>query len=194
MAIGDWIYGLFGTSEFGVLLCIFLIFLVDALVFPTLPELFFAMGMMYNSASGGSLMFGAEMLLVVVAAEVIGILALYFIVGLFRIPKRVEKVVNRYLGFLVFGDERLILLNRVAPMIPFCGAVIRIAGWNIWKSLLYVVVGCIAKYGVIAVMCKFFFDFYSGSDAQTFTLIFIVMVIVLSFVSSFVMKKRTTAE
>jgi hypothetical protein len=195
MAIGEIIYDLFGTSEWGVLLCIFIIFLIDALIFPTLPELFFAMGMMYNSADGGgSFAFGAEMLFVVAVAEIIGVLTLYFLVGLFRIPKRVEKVVKKYIGFLVLGDERLILLNRIAPMIPFCGAVIRIAGWDIKKSIIYVIIGCIIKYGIIAALCNFFFEFYSGPDAQNFTLIFIILVIAVSFVFSYVMKKKTSAD
>ncbi|MDR1691197.1 MAG: hypothetical protein LBR42_05095 [Candidatus Methanoplasma sp.] len=190
MSIGDWIYDIFGNSEWGVLLCIFLIFLVDALIFPALPELFFAGGMMYNAAQGGSLLFGAELILVVVIAEVLGVLSLYYVVGRIRIPKRIEKLVNGYVGFLVLGDERLILLNRVAPMIPFCGAFIRIACWDIKKSMLYVVAGCVIKYGIIAIMCDFFFEYYNGPDAQTYTLIFIVLVIAVSFVFSYVMKKR----
>ena len=191
MEIGDWLYGVFGTSEWGILLCIFLIFLVDALIFPALPELFFAMGMMYGSAHTNSLIFGTELLLVVLAAEIIGVLALYLIVSHLRVPKMIEKAVNKYIGFLVLGDERLILLNRVAPMIPFAGAFIRIAGWDIKKSLAYVVIGCVAKYGLIAVMCDYFYSYYSGPDAQLFTLIFIVLVIAVSFVVSYIIKKRT---
>lgn len=47
MAIGDFIYNLFGGyGEIGILLCIFLIFLLDAFLVPTLPELFIILAFM----------------------------------------------------------------------------------------------------------------------------------------------------
>jgi len=185
--IGEWIYGVFGSNgEWGILLCIFLIFLIDALVFPTLPELFFVLSFMYRP----ELSFGIELLGVVIIAEIIGVAALYLVVGCIKVPKRVEKLVNRYIGFLILGDERLILLNRVAPMIPFCGAFVRIAGWDIRKSLAYVVIGCVAKYGLIMLMSDFFFGYFGSDDAQLFTIIFVFAVIIASFVFSFIYKKK----
>lgn len=184
--IGDWIYGIFGNNEWGILLCIFLIFLIDALIFPTLPELFFIIGYMYKP----TLDFGCELILVAVLAEIIGILTLYFVVEHIRIPKRIEKLVDKYVNFLILGDERLLLLNRVAPMIPFAGAFISIAKWSIVPSLTYIVIGCVAKYGVILLMSDFFYDYFSGDEAQTYTLIFIFAVLIVSFLLSMIMKKR----
>ncbi len=169
-----------------MLLCIFLIFLVDALVFPTLPELFFVISFMYRP----ELSFGLELLTVAIIAEIIGVAVLYLIVSHVRIPQRVERVVNKYIGFLVLGDERLILLNRVAPMIPFCGAFIKIAGWNFKRSMLYVVVGCVVKYGLILLMNDFFFRYFSGNDAEIYTIAFILAVIVISFILSTFYKKK----
>jgi len=189
--IGDWIYGLFGSSgEMGLLLCIFLIFLIDALVFPTLPEFFFVIAFMYKPELG----FGLELLGVALAAELIGVTALYVIVGHLKIPKRIEKLINKYVDFLLLGDERLILLNRIAPMIPFCGAFIRIVKWDFKKSLLYVVIGCVVKYGVIMLMSNFFFNYFGSSEAQWFTLIFIFVVIAISFVLSIVYKKKNAID
>lgn len=49
MFISDWIYGAFGPyGDIGMLLCVFLIFLIDAFIFPTLPELFFVIGFIYQ--------------------------------------------------------------------------------------------------------------------------------------------------
>ena len=190
LSIGDWIYDLFGSNgEWGLLLCIFLIFLIDALIFPALPELFFVISFMYRP----DIPFGLELLGVAIIAELIGVGALYLIVGRVRIPKRIEKAVDKYVSFLILGDERLILLNRVAPMIPFCGAFIRIAKWDIKKSLLYVVIGCVAKYGVIMLMSNFFFEFFGSSEAQLFTLIFIFAVIIASFILSVAYKKKKSA-
>lgn len=45
VSLGDWLFGLFdGMGDAGVVLCIFLLFLIDALLFPTLPELFMVLG------------------------------------------------------------------------------------------------------------------------------------------------------
>jgi membrane protein DedA with SNARE-associated domain len=134
--------------------------------------------------------FGTELLFVAIIAEIIGISVLYLLASQVKIPRRIETAAKKYVGFLALGDERLLLLNRVAPMIPFCGAMIRILGWNVRKSLLYVVIGCIVKYGAIMAMSDFFFDYFSGDDAQMFTLIFIALVIVISVILSFAVKKR----
>lgn len=184
--IGDWIYGVFGSNETGLILCIFLIFLIDALIFPTLPELFFVVAFMYSPEPA----FGIELILAAVIAEIVGVSSLYLLVKRIRIPRRISRVVDKYVGFLVLGDERLLLLNRVAPMIPFCGAVIAIVGWNIKKSLLFVVIGCVVKYGLILLMSDFFFDYFSGDDAQMFTLVFIVAIIIISFVLSVAMGRK----
>jgi hypothetical protein len=186
-SIGEWIYGVFGSGgEWGILLALFFIFLIDALIFPALPELFFVFGFMYKS----EISFGLELLAVAVSAEIIGVAVLYYIVGHIRIPKRIERLVNKYIDFLILGDERLILLNRIAPMIPFCGAFVRIAGWDIKRSLLYVVIGGVVKYGVIMLMADFFFSYFSSDDAQWYTLVFVFAVIAVSFVLSILYKKK----
>jgi len=185
--IGEWLYGLFGSGGGPALvLCIFLIFLLDAVFFPTLPEFFYVSAFFYDP----SLSFGLFLLAAAIAAETFGLVLLYLIVGKLRVPKRISTVVNKYIGFLVLGDERLLLLNRIAPMIPFSGAVVRIVGWDIKKSVFYVFLGCILKYGTILLMSNFFHSYYSSGDAQTFTLIFIIAVIVISFTLSVIVKKK----
>jgi len=185
--IGEWLFGLFGAGGGPALVfCIFLIFLVDAVFFPTLPEFFFVTAFFYDP----SLSFGIFLLIAAIAAETIGLVILYMIVGSLRVPKRITTVVNKYLGFLVLGDERLLLLNRIAPMIPFSGAFVRIAGWDIKKSAFYVLVGCVLKYGVIMLMSNFFHSYYSSGEAQTYTLIFIIIVIVASFTMSVIVKRK----
>lgn len=189
-SIGDLLYDLFGTNELGLLLAVFFIFLIDAIIFPALPELFFVGAYMYDP----NLLFGIELLCIALVAEVLGVAILYSIVSRIRIPKRIDRIVNKYIDFLVLGDERLILLNRIAPMIPFCGAFIRIAGWDIKKSLLFVGIGCIAKYGLIMLMSDFFFGYFSSDDAQLYTLLFIFVVIGVSFLLSMFYKKKNAIE
>ncbi|MDR0509126.1 MAG: hypothetical protein LBG63_04830 [Candidatus Methanoplasma sp.] len=187
ISIGEWLYGLFG-SEGGpaLVLCIFLIFLFDALFFPVLPELFYVSAFFYDP----SLPFGLCLLAAAIAAETFGLVALYLIVGKIRVPRRIDAAINKYIKFLILGDERLLLLNRIAPMIPFSGAFVRIVGWDIKKSAFYVLVGCVLKYGAVLLMSDFFHSYYSGGDAQTFTLIFIFAVIAVSFALSVITKKK----
>ncbi|WP_400237548.1 hypothetical protein [Methanomethylophilus alvi] len=189
--IGQVIYDLFGDNgDLGVLLCIFLIFLLDALLVPTLPELFFILGFMAGAEHNTPIVFGCELLLVAILAELVGILSLYYVVKHIRIPKKIEKLVDTYTKFLVMGDERLLLLNRIAPMIPFAGAFIAIAKWDLKKSTFYIVLGCVLKYGIIMLLSNMFLDFFSSDQAQLFMIIMIVVVIAVSMVLSIVVKKR----
>ena len=189
--IGQVIYDLFGDNgDLGVLLCIFLIFLLDALLVPTLPELFFILGFMAGAEHNTPIVFGCELLLMAMLAELVGILSLYYVVKHIRIPKKIEKLVDTYTKFLVMGDERLLLLNRIAPMIPFAGAFIAIAKWDLKKSIFYIVLGCVLKYGIIMLLSNMFLDFFSSDQAQLFMIIMIVVVIAVSMVLSIVVKKR----
>ncbi len=189
--IGQIIYDLFGDNgDLGVLLCIFLIFLLDALLVPTLPELFFILGFMAGAEHNTPIVFGCELLLVAILAELVGILSLYYVVKHIRVPKKIEKLVDTYTKFLVMGDERLLLLNRIAPMIPFAGAFIAIAKWDLKKSMFYIVLGCVLKYGIIMLLSNMFLDFFNSDQAQLFMIIMIVVVIAVSMIMSFVIKKR----
>ena len=186
MNIGQFIFDLFGPDGgWGVVLCIFLIFLIDALLFPTLPELFFILGFSYDPTIG----FGLQLLLAAVVAEWIGIFALYYVVKHIRIPAKVSRVVDKYVNFLMLKDERLLLLNRIAPMIPFAGAFICIAGWDIKKSWFYITFGCVLKYGVIMLLSDQLYKYYAES-APTMTIILLIVILAISFALSFVMKKR----
>lgn len=76
MNVGEWIFDLFGSDgAAGLLLVIFLIFLLDAFVVPTLPELFFVLAYLANTdnAYGSDALWGCDLLLMAVLAETIGI-------------------------------------------------------------------------------------------------------------------------
>ena len=191
MGIGEFVYDLFGGSgEWGLILCIFIIFLLDAFLFPTLPELFFVIAYMGGQQYGGGMLFNVALLLAAVAAELVGIFSMYYVVKHIRVPKKIEKLFNMYTKFLLLGDERLLLLNRVAPMIPFAGAFIAVSKWNPWKSAVYIVVGCVVKFGVVMLLADFFYSWFGSSQAEMFTIIMIFAVIGISMAASFIVKKR----
>jgi membrane protein DedA with SNARE-associated domain len=188
--IGEWLQDVFGPyGVLGILLFVFLIFFIDALFFPTLPELFFIIGFMAMPEQ--TLTYGVQLLAVAVVAEVAGISLLYGIVERVRVPERIKKIADKYVKFLIVKDERMLLVNRAAPVIPFAGAFISlIDDWRLSRSLFYVVIGCLIKYGLILLMSSFFFSFFSDGDAQTYTIVFIVIVIAVSIAAAFMKKKK----
>ncbi len=192
MNFGDWLFSLFdGFGPEWVLLCIGLLFLLDALLVPTLPEVFFIMGFDRQPTA----LFGAELLGVAIIGELIGIFTLYYVVKHIRVPKKISRIADKYVNFLIVSDEKALLMNRVAPMIPFAGAFIALVdSWDPRKCVFYIVTGCILKYGAILLASGFFYSFFTGRMAQQVMLIFIIAVIVVSFVASYVKKKKTGLE
>lgn len=189
MSLGDWLFGIFaGMGDEGIVLCIFILFLLDALIFPTLPELFFVLGFSQNPTAG----FGLELLGAAILAELIGIFTLYYVVKHIRVPERVSRIAEKYIDFLVVSDERIVLVNRIAPMIPFLGAFIAlIKSWRPKVCAFYIVLGCILKYGVILLASGFFMNYLGGDTAQTVTLVFIFAIIIISFIASYIKKRRS---
>ncbi|MDY5679727.1 MAG: hypothetical protein SPF21_07265 [Candidatus Methanomethylophilaceae archaeon] len=192
MSFGDWLFSLFdGLGPEWVLLCICLLFLLDAILIPTLPEVFFIMGFDRQPTA----LFGGELLLAAIIGELIGIFSLYYVVKHIRVPKRISKIADKYVNFLIVSDEKALLMNRIAPMIPFAGAFIAlIESWDPKKCVFYIVTGCILKYGAILLASGFFYTFFTGRMAQQVMLVFIIAVIVVSFIASYVKKKRSGLE
>lgn len=186
--VGDFIYSIFGDyGDIGVALGVFFIFLIDALIFPALPEVFFILGYDYCP----TIDYGLLLILLAVAAELIGIFSLYYIVKHVRIPAKVERIVDKYTDFLFVSDEKIFLVNRVAPMIPFAGAFIAIVDkWDPKKCAFYIVIGCVLKYGAILMATSFFYEFFGGDTALKVTILFVIVVIALSFVASYFKKKK----
>ncbi|MBQ1462879.1 MAG: hypothetical protein IIZ24_01665, partial [Candidatus Methanomethylophilus sp.] len=183
MNLGQAIYDLFGANgEWGLVLCIFLIFLLDALLIPTLPELFFVLAFIGGANYGHPLLFGVELLIAAVIAEQIGIFSLYLVVKKYnhKIPKKIQSALDKYTQFLVVSDEKLLLLNRVAPMLPFAGAFVAILNWSVPKSAFYIAIGCIVKFGFIMMLSNFFYNYFQSEESQIITIVMILAVIAVS--------------
>lgn len=192
MNISEFIYSIFGDyGDVGVLFCIFLIFLIDALIFPALPEVFFILGYDYSPTP----IFGCLLILMAVLAELVGIFSLYYVVKHVRIPKKISRIVEKYVGFLLVSDERVMLINRVAPMIPFAGAFIAIVEtWDPKKCAFYIVIGCVLKYGLILLASSFFYAYFSGDMALKVTMTLVIVILGISLVASYYRKKKAGIE
>ena len=183
------IFGPYGA--WGILLVLFLIFYIDAVVFPTLPEIFFIIGFMYDPTP----LWGITILIVVSIAEAAGLSTLYFIVEKIGVPERIKNIADKYADFLIVSDERMLLVNRVAPILPFAGAFVSlIHSWTLKRALIYNFIGCYLKYGVILLFANFFYTYFGSSEAQIYTIIFVIVVMVLSIIASIYKRKKAGLE
>ncbi len=189
--VGAWLVSIFGDSSGALLLIVFLIFFVDAMFFPTLPELFFIATFAYDP----TLQWGAELLSVAIIAEIVGALALYYIVEHVHVPRKIEVIVEKYVNFLFIRDERMIFMNRFAPLIPFTGAFMSIIkSWRLSHCIFYIFLGCLVKYGLIALLSSYFYTFFSTSMAQTVSFAMVFTIMGISLIMTYVRKKKTDKE
>ncbi|MCX6651043.1 MAG: hypothetical protein NT131_05230 [Methanomassiliicoccales archaeon] len=174
----------------GVLICVFLLFYIDAIVFPTLPELFVVLFFVAGYGSLPDETLWALFVAVIALAEVAGLTTLYLVVRRLRVPPKIANAVDRYRRFLIWPDERMILLNRVAPLLPFTGAFVAICNWDYKRSVLYLVMGGVLKYGFILTMSSYFLAYFERGMATDVTVVMVLIIIAISFVVSVYRKRK----
>ena len=180
------LFGSYGMA--GVVAMVFIAFLLDATFVPALPEIFIIIGFAYDPTPG----FALILLCTAIVAEVLGNLILYSLVEKFGLPKRLKRIMNKYVDILIVSDERMMLLNRIAPLIPYSGAFISVIDhWTLKRSLMYIVIGCILKYGLILSMSTVFYAYFTSDVAQYVMIAFIVIILAISFIASYIRKKHT---
>ncbi|MEM0448626.1 MAG: hypothetical protein QW520_02255 [Methanomassiliicoccales archaeon] len=191
--IGQMIIDFFkGLGLIGLLLSVFFIFYIDAILFPTLPELF----VILIFFAGQELMpefqweFAVLILLTIAMAEIAGVLTLYNLVRRIKVPTRIEKVIMKYRDFLLVRDERMILVNRIAPILPFLGAFVAICKWSLRKTLFYTVLGGMLKYGIILAAAGYLVYYFEAGVARLVTFLLVLIIIGISFALSFYRKRR----
>lgn len=192
MDLTQFMLDLFGPyGEPGVVLMVFLAFLVDAILIPFLPEIFIILGFSYNPVPA----FGAVLIIIAIVAECLGNCMLYYLVKKIRVPKKVQSFVNKYVDFLLLSDERVLLVNRIAPMLPYSGAIIGLTEkWKLSKALFYISLGCVLKYGLILSMSSVFYAFFSSSMASIMMIAFVLTLLTISMCLSYIRQRRMSAK
>jgi membrane protein YqaA with SNARE-associated domain len=173
-------------GPWGLIGFLFIVFFLDAMLIPTLPELF----VMAFFARDPTLGWGLLILTVVCTAEVAANGTLYLIVKRFGVPKVLEKTMHKWMEFLVVKDERLILVNRAIPLVPLMGAFIATMKWDPRKSMLYVLVGALVKYSLLILLVNLLYQFFAGNAARDLTLIAIAVVVGVSWVQGHRAKRQ----
>jgi membrane protein YqaA with SNARE-associated domain len=195
--IGDFIYDLFhGLGPAVTLLALFLIFVIDAAIFPALPEIFAVIFFLANPLPDGSaLVWGLAILCMAILGELAGNTLLYVIVRNILVKKRkmpifLEMVMKRYVDFLVVKDEKIILVNRVAPVVPMVGAFMAVCEWSYRRSISYIFFGAVAKYSFLLLLVGFFGVVYERETAQIIALVAVLVIIAISGLLSLAYRKR----
>jgi len=183
----EWLFGWFqGFGPVFALLGLFLIFVIDSTIFPALPELFAVLAFLMSP----SLEWGVALLVTACLAEVVGNSLLYFLVRWKKLPDFITRAMKRWIRFIFLRDERIILLNRIAPVMPFTGAFIAVCKWSYRKSMLFLVAGGLAKYSALFLLVGAFNYGFEAETAQLFSMIAVLAVICVSLLASYVYRKR----
>ncbi len=197
-SLDEFFAALFGSlGPVGSLLALLLIFAADAALFPALPEAWIVVTYTYRPEVTDPLVWTALLLGTAVVGDVLGTTALYAVVRRVlvegrRMPGWLERGMQRWTGFLLVRDERVILLNRLAPVVPFVGAFIATLRWDYRRSIAYVAAGGVAKYAVLLFVVFAVGVAYDVGTARWITLGLVVAVVALSFVGSYLVRRRAT--
>lgn len=186
--IGEQIIDFFASlGDTGMIIALIAIILLDGTGFPTLPEVWMVWiyGVHFDS-------FGWAVLLIVVSsvASLGGNFILYSIVKLIGMPKRAKKVMVKYTNFLIVSDERLLLLNRVAPLVPYTGAFMATLNWDIKKCAFYLIIGAMAKASAVIALAWLSYDNVRQEIAPLVALIAVAVVLLISLAASVIYRRK----
>jgi hypothetical protein len=162
----------------GLLAFLFTILCLDAMLVPTLPEFF----VMAFYAANPTLEWGVTLLAVVIVAELSGNGIVFVLVRRYGMPKFLKRKMEQWTGFLVVKDERIILVNRFAPILPFAGAFVAVMKWDVKRAFLYIFVGGAVKYALLIAFVGLFYLYYPPATARNVTLAFIVALVAVSVI------------
>lgn len=198
-SVNEFLSGLFGfLGPAGALLILFLIFVLDAMLIPALPELWFVLTYSYRPADIDSVLWAPLLLVMAVLGEAVGNTGLYLFVkrGLVqrgKMPKALERVMRKWTDFLILHDERVILMNRIAPVVPMVGAFIAALRWSYRKSLAYIVAGASAKYAFLLVLVVYVGVVYDPGVARLVTVSLVIVIVAVSAIGSYIYRKKIVA-
>jgi uncharacterized membrane protein YdjX (TVP38/TMEM64 family) len=168
------------------LLAVLAFVVIDACVFPALPDLFAALAFLLEP----SLWWGLAILGTVCAGEIFGNSLLFALVKRKRLPGFAEKAMKKWVDFLVVSDERALLLNRFAPMIPYSGAFIATCGWSYPRSITIIAAGGLVKYSILLGIVYVLQAALDPGVTGLATVVAVVTILILSLAASKLLRDR----
>ncbi len=198
-SVADWLAGLFGfLGPTGTLVALLLVFVIDAAVIPTLPELALVLSYLYRGAGTDPLLWALFLLGMAIAGELVGNTLMFLwvrtlLVDRGHLPRIVDRAMHGWTHFLLVRDERIILVNRVAPVVPFVGAFIAVLRWSYPKSVAYIAVGAAAKYSLLLVLVGYVGLVYDPNTATLITVLSVLALVTVSVGASLILRRRAAA-
>lgn len=186
--LGDAIINFFNAfGVIGMVLALYFIFLIDSMIFPALPDFFL---LVIFSTDPHNVLWGLSLLIIAVIASFSGNTLLYLLIKKYSPPKWIKKPMRKYSEMLIVRDERILLINRIAPVLPYTGAFIAINNWSYRKAISYIVLGACVKFGFLLLLSGTFYQLFEEGIAQKATFILIILTIAISLIASWVERKR----
>lgn len=198
-SVANWLSGLFAfLGPAGTLLALFFVFVVDAAVIPALPELAVVLSFLYRAPGTDPLPWAALLLAMAIGGEVVGNTVMFLwvrklVVDRGHLPKFVDRMMRGWTQMLLVRDERIILVNRIAPVVPFVGAFIAVVGWSFPKSMAYIVLGAAAKYALLLLLVGYLGVAYDPDTATLLTVGAVIVLVVVSIIASLLFRRRMAA-
>lgn len=177
-----------GIGVLGLVIGFALVSFLDGFAIPTLPEAFL-MFIALSDVGVSPPVWGVILVAVGVTSAISAQALLYSIVKKFGMPRRVDKLMNKWTKFLVVSNEKLAFVNWLAPVIPFTGAFIAVCRWKPRLAFVYSILGGIVKMSIIvsiAVLFPLVVDAKTVADAS---LILIIAVLAVSLSVSYIRHK-----
>ena len=198
-SVADWLTGLFAfLGPSGTLLALFLVFVIDAAIIPTLPELAVVLSYLYGNAGMAPFPWALLLLAMALAGEAVGNTLMFLwvrklVVDRGHLPRFLGRAMRGWTGLMIVPDERIILVNRIAPVVPFVGAFIAVVGWSYRKSLAYIVLGGAAKYSFLLVLVGYLGIVYDPGTATLITVIAVLVLVGVSVGAAALYRRRAAA-
>src|SRR5256884_9057974 len=199
-SLDDFLAALFASlGPIGSLVALLLIFAVDAALFPALPEAWILITYTFRPEAMDAVGWAAILLVVAVAGDLLGTSILYALVRRIlvqgrRMPHLLESGMRRWTELLGVPDERGILLNRIAPVVPFVGAFIATLRWNYRRSMAFVPLAGPVTPSVRLYLGLGIGGAYDPRTARTITLGIVVVVVAFSVMGSWLYRRRKRAQ
>lgn len=137
------------------------LFSLDGMGLPVLPEVV----TLLIFAPEPTLDWGLQILAIIAVVETAAAGALFLVVRKVGLHPRLERAMSRYAAMLLGKDERLLLLNRFVPVLPAAGAFIHAANWRPMRSLAFIAIGSVLKYGLLLAGSALAFQWMDPTDA-----------------------------
>jgi hypothetical protein len=198
-SVANWLSGLFAfLGPAGTLVALFVLFVIDAAIVPALPELAVVLSYLYRAPGEDALSWAFLLLGMAIAGEVVGNTIMFLwvrklVVDRGHLPKLISRGMRFWTSLMIVPDERIILVNRIAPVVPFVGAFIAVVGWSYRKSILYIVVGAAAKYGLLLVLVGYLGVAYDPNTATLITVIAVLLLVGVSVGVAVLYRRRAAA-